>query len=404
MLWTIAWRNLWRNRRRTLITAASVFFAVFFSVISTAFNRGVFDSMIDQSITNSVGHAQIMHPDYWEQRSLANSIPWTPQAAEALQNMSNVQAVVPRLEAVLFASHGPQNAVAPLIGVDPALEATATGLSGKLVEGQYLEAEDQAVLLGDGLAQQLHATVGDTLLLAGQGYTEQPIQVRYVVKGLVSFGIPSAGKMLFVPLKTAQTLVQAPERITTAMIHLPNRSYTDAFVQEATQQLEANPYSVKAWTAMMPDLLEMKSMKDSSNGVMTFILYLIITFGIFGTILMMTKERSYEFGVLVAVGMKRYQLALAVWLEIILLGLLGVAVGVLISWGLAYYMSQNPIPLTGDMAATYDKFGFNAVLTTSTAPDIFYSQALIVLAVTSLLALYPAWSIWTLRPVEAMRG
>ena len=38
------------------------------------------------------------------------------------------------------------------------------------------------------------------------------------------------------------------------------------------------------------------------NYIVYFILYMIIAFGIFGTVLMMTKEREYEFGILVAIG------------------------------------------------------------------------------------------------------
>lgn len=402
MLWIIAWRNLWRNRRRTLITAASIFFAVFFSVISTAFNRGVFDSMIDQSIQSSVGYAQIMHPDYWEDRSLSHSLSWSADWVAPLQALPDVRAVVPRLEGVLFARLDSQSAVAPIFGIDPETEASANGLADKLVAGAYLAPKEQALLLGDGLAQILGAEVGDRLQLSGQGQG-MPVLDTFVVKGIVSFGIPSAGRQLFLPLTTAQQLLQMSDRITTALIQLPNRQHTADFLAQAQQQLDNKTYSVYGWQAMMPDLLEMKNMKDSSNGVMTFILYLIITFGIFGTILMMTKERTYEFGVLLAVGMKREQLAASVWLEILLLGLLGVVVGVLVSFGVCYYLAQNPIPLTGEIAETYDKFGFNASLTTSTAPDIFYSQAIIVLIVTSILALYPAWAIRQLRPVEAMR-
>lgn len=402
MLWTIAWRNLWRNRRRTWITAASIFFAVFFSVISTAFNRGVFDSMIDQSIQSSVGYAQIMHPDYWEDRSLSHSLPWSADWVDPLRALPDVQAVVPRLEGVLFARLDSQSAVAPIFGIAPETEAAANGLAEKLVAGQYLAPDERALLVGDGLAQILGAQVGDRLQLSGQG-PGGPLIDTFEIKGIVSFGIPSAGRLLFLPLATAQQLLQLPDRITTAMIQLPGRDYTADFLAKAQTTLDSNTHSIYGWREMMPDLLEMKSMKDSSNGVMTFILYLIITFGIFGTILMMTKERTYEFGVLLAVGMKREQLAVSVWLEILLLGLLGVAIGVVVSFGLCYYLAQNPIPLTGEIAETYDKLGFNASLTTSTAPDIFYSQAIIVLVVTSILALYPAWAIRRLRPVEAMR-
>jgi ABC-type antimicrobial peptide transport system permease subunit len=130
---------------------------------------------------------------------------------------------------------------------------------------------------------------------------------------------------------------------------------------------------------------------------------LIVSFGIFGVILMMTKERQHEFGVLLSIGMKRHQLALITWLETLFLGVLGVLIGIGVSYGLMYYLSVNPIVVTGDMAATYAKFGIEPLLPASVDADLFYKQALIVGVITTLMALYPCLSIWRMQPVDAMR-
>ena len=73
------------------------------------------------------------------------------------------------------------------------------------------------------------------------------------------------------------------------------------------------------WKELIPDLVRAKALDSAGNYIVYCILYLIIAFGIFGTILMMTKERSYEFGVLVAIGMRRFRLSATVWLEVIML-------------------------------------------------------------------------------------
>jgi ABC-type antimicrobial peptide transport system permease subunit len=134
---------------------------------------------------------------------------------------------------------------------------------------------------------------------------------------------------------------------------------------------------------------------------------LIITFGIFGTILMMTRERQYEFGVLVGIGMNRLRLGATVWLEIVFMGLLGAIAGMLLSAPLVYYFFKNPIDLSimGEEAVqTYEKFGMEPILPAVVDPNIFINQALIVLLVTTVLALFPYWKIRKLKPVEAMRA
>ena len=59
---------------------------------------------------------------------------------------------------------------------------------------------------------------------------------------------------------------------------------------------------------MLPDLVEAKTVDSAGNVIVYIILYLIIAFGIFGTILMMSKNRNTSLGVLISIGMHRWQL------------------------------------------------------------------------------------------------
>ena len=79
-----------------------------------------------------------------------------------------------------------------------------------------------------------------------------------------------------------------------------------------------------SWQEMMPEI-ETIIQADSAGGlIMIFILYMIITFGIFGTVLMMTEERKYEFGVLISIGMSRIRLFGIILVENIILSMAGV--------------------------------------------------------------------------------
>jgi ABC-type antimicrobial peptide transport system permease subunit len=121
---------------------------------------------------------------------------------------------------------------------------------------------------------------------------------------------------------------------------------------------------------------------------------------------MMTKEREYEFGVLTAIGMRRWKLFSVIWWETVLVGFVGSIVGILISVPINYYYHKNPIDMAvmGEEAvATYEKFGIEPVLPFAFEFSIFFYQALIIFFVTTILALYPYWKIKTLFPVEAMR-
>lgn len=406
MILKIAWRNIWRNKRRTAITAASIFFAVFFSVIMGAINRGMFDKMIDDSVSSYTGYVQVTHKGYWDERFLENTFELSPELEAKLNENPEVENVVPRLESYALASAGTITKSALVIGVDAEKEAILTGLDKRIVAGAYLDDKEDAVLLGEGLAEKLHLGVGDTIVLISQGYRGVNAAGKYPVKGIVSFGAPDmSAKIIYMPLKTAQWFYGATGLATTAVLEVKDKYAAAQAVQNLRSSLDTTEaYDVLGWQDMMPEIMEMKSMKESSNVLVVFLLYFIVSFGIFGVILMMTKERQREFGVLLSIGMKRKQLAIITWIETMFLGLLGAIIGIAVSYALMYHFYLNPIPLTGDLAKTYAEFGIEAKLCVSVDWDIFYNQGIAVLLITTVLALYPCLQILRMKPIEAMRA
>ena len=404
MIFKIAWRNIWRNKRRTFITAASIFFAVLFSVAAESLNRGVFNSMIDSTVSFYIGYVQVLKKGYWEDRTLEESFELTPEFRDELSSTEGVDNIVPRIESFALSSFGSITKSAMIVGIDPEKEDLLTGLSKRVKNGKYLGENEKAVLVSIGLAEKLKAKVNDTIILISQGYHGVNAAGKFQIKGLVHFGSPELNsKFIFMPLLATQQFYGADNRITSLVLDVRDKNIAKTSIDELKKHLDKEEYEIKDWKAMMPEIMSMKEMKESSNKIVMFILYLIVAFGIFGTILMMTKERQYEFGVLISIGMKRGLLALSIWVETMFLGLLGALIGIGISYALMYYLYVNPIVVTGDMAQTYAKFGIEPLLPASVDIDIFTQQACIVFVMTSLLALYPCVSIWRMKPVEAMR-
>jgi putative ABC transport system permease protein len=160
------------------------------------------------------------------------------------------------------------------------------------------------------------------------------------------------------------------------------------------------------WEEMMVDILQTRKLKEAGSKIVPIILYLIIGFVIFGTILMMLKEREYEFGVMNAIGMKRWKLALMVALELLFINTLGVLVGVAFSFPIVYYFYNNPIPiaLMGDEAkSTYDDFGVPAEIPFSFDLNIFLNEGVTIFIISIVLSLFIFRKIGKLKAVEAMR-
>lgn len=405
MYYLLAWRNIWRNKRRTLITLASIAFAVFFACVMQALQLGSYESMVDNSVRFSTGHVQIHGFGYWKEKSIDNSFVYGDTLHHLLANIPEVTTAVPRLESFALVSSGAHTKGTFVVGVKPELEDSLTRLRSRIQKGSYLANGQSGVLVGEGLAKYLHVAVGDTVVLIGQGYHGVNAAGKYAVQGIVKLPSPELNNgVLYMPLHEAQDFYGARNLISSLSLELTGDKAVPAVMQAVQQHLDMTSHEVMSWREMLPELVQTIELDYRSGLILLAVLYMVIGFGIFGTFLMMTTERTYEFGIMMASGMKRRTLQLVTMVELLLLSACGVAAGMAISLPLIMYLHLNPIPLSGDIAEVYAKFGMEAVISFSVDASIFFQQAWVVLALTLVLGLYPLWFIRKLDIVRAIRG
>lgn len=407
MITKIAFRNIWRNKRRTLITAASVFFAVLLSVFMSSIQKGAWDNMQESVIKYYFGYAQIQQEDFWEDQTINNTFVLKDTLREKIMQLPNVKGLIPRLESFALVSLEKSTKGALLLGIDPPLEEELSKVSERVIQGEYLDhSSENAVLLSEGLAEYLSATQGDTIVLLTQGFRGANAAGKYAVKGIVRFGSPELNEqVLYLPLETAQYFLRSDNRLSSAVLRL-DEHYPDALastIDAVNSALSETELEVLDWKKMMPELVQARMVDEAGSKLILLILYILIGFGIFGTIIMMLKERSYEFGVMVSIGMKRRQLSVILWLEVLFIGLLGTLAGCLGAVPLVYYFQENPIRFSGKIMEAYEKFGVTPVLPAKLDPEIFLTQALVVAFIVSLISLYPIIQILKLNPMQAMR-
>jgi ABC-type lipoprotein release transport system permease subunit len=150
-----------------------------------------------------------------------------------------------------------------------------------------------------------------------------------------------------------------------------------------------SPYSVMSWDEMQPEIVNAIEADRAGGVFMKAILYMIIAFGIFGTVMMMMAERRREMGVVIAIGMQRTKLGAILLYETILIGIIGVITGFAGSIPIIWYFIINPPPITGDAAKAFEDMGIEPTLYFSWMPSVFYNQVIIVFIITVLVAIYP---------------
>jgi ABC-type lipoprotein release transport system permease subunit len=391
---TLAWRNLWRNRRRTMITLASVLMAVVLAIAIRSLQKGAYGNMISNAVRFSTGYIQVHAKGYWADQSINNSFTYDSSLSYFFEQENNISLAIPRLESFALASSGPHTKGVGVIGINPVLEDKMNGFAGKIKAGQYFKNIDQqGILIGDGLAKYLQLHVGDTLVLLGQGYHGSTAAGQFAIRGIFHYPVTELNNtVVFLTLPDARSFFGAPGQLTSISLMLQQPGKIDGTKNILQNKLD-NTYEVMEWPAMNKTLVQEIQGDNAGGIIMLGILYIVVAFGVFGTILMMTMERKKEFAAMVAVGMRRFKLTMIVLLETIFIGLMGILSGSVLILPVLIYFHLHPVLLTGAAAEAYQQFGIEPLMPASLDPSIFWYQGITVLVIAIFSAFYPLWYI-----------
>lgn len=401
----LAWRNIWRNKRRTLITTFSIVLAVLLSSVTRSMQIGSYDQMIHNVAGLFTGYIQVHQDGYWEKPTLNRSFATSDTLINEIEQTEGVKQVVPRLQSYMLTAGPNKSRAAMVMGINPEKEKHLASPHDKLIAGSYLQSSnEQGVLVSEGLASYLNVSVGDTLVMLGQGYHGVSAANALPIKGIAQYGVPDMNRALvFVPLQTAQYMFGAMNRLTAAAVVVDNPREVKTITGRIEDRLSGD-YEVMPWQELMPELVQAIEADSGGGIIMLIVLYMVVGFGIIGTILMMTAERKFELGVMVAIGTRRLKVALMLLIELFYLAILGAVTGIIASLPIIHYLHHNPIRFSGDTAAVMHEFGMEPILPFSTDPTILLYQGLVVLLICAVIGLYPILHAYRINPIKAIQS
>lgn len=400
----IAWRNVWRNKRRTIITLSSIFFAVLLAIFQRSMSMGGYQSMIENVVGLYSGYIQIHDADYWEDKSINKLLQIEDKLYESAEKHGDVVLTLPRLESFALSASEELTKGVFVMGIDPEKEAQMTGVDKKVQEGEYLQLEDNGILISSGLGKFLHLGIGDTLVLIGQGYHGISAAGKYPIKGVVKITNPKMDNgTVYMPLPLAQEFLGAPNMASAIVIMLSSFENTNAIKTDIAEVL-GEEYEVMTWEEMQPELVQIIESDNAGGIIMLGILYMVIAFGMLGTIIMMTAERRKEFGIMIAIGMHKWRLEAIMFFESLILGTLGVLFSYIAGSTLLSFMQDNPIQLTGNAAESMLKLGVEPVIPFANDIEIYLTQGLIIFIVLVFAQFYPLFDISRLKVMDALRS
>ena len=406
MIFKIAWRNIYRNKKRSLITITSIFAALFLIIFMRALQFGFYDNLIKTVVESYAGYVEVHAKGFWDNQNLENSMVVDNELIKNIESVNGVENTVERLQSFSLISTGEKTRGGVINGVVIEDEQKITDWNKNIIDGSF-QLERNEIIIAKGIAEYFDLQIGDSLILYGQGYRGMMAAGKYPVKGIIDLKNPNLNKLgIFMTLESARDYVSS-DNISTHIIIDKRQYYSEDKILNDLESILSSNYEVMTWKETLPEI-EQTITADSAGGlIMAFILYIIVVFGMFGTVLMMTEERKYEFGVLISIGMSRIRLFSIILVETVILSMIGVVLAILVTYPISYYFYLNPINIVTLMGEGADvmieEFGFDPVVPFSISLDIPFSHALIIFTFSLLISVYPAIRIFRLNPVKSMK-
>lgn len=407
----LAAKNLMRYRRRTLLTSLLITIGIVAVLMFVALSGSFRALMVGQITDSMLGHIQIHKKGYV---ASIDSLPLTlnmnkkmaAKATEYLSQDKNIEAWSTRIKFGAMFSNFTETTNIRLNAVDPEMEvATCPLLPGRIIEGDKNGAliEQGKILVPELIAKGLKIKSGDSVVLVATNRDGSVNGNTFVVKGILEGISGPGGRDGYMHIKDARSLLRMSEdEISEIAIRLKDpRALDKTFKQmqnhfsQFTNQKGKPAFDVHQWEKLSP-FSNIAKMIDMLDIFIKIMLISIVLISIMNVMLMAVYERIREIGTIAAIGTIPSRILSLFVAEGLLLGVLGAITGTVVSLVSIYVMNEMTITFS---------FGRqeNLILEPAIGLIEVISICSVVILVSVLASLQPAWKASRMDPITALR-
>jgi len=443
LLLKLAWRSLWRNRRRTIITITAITLALTMAIFFIAFAEGVYAKMIDDAVRMQAGHLTVEHPEYRAAPAIDLTVEASAGLRRRIEALPGVEATKALVVGQGVARAGQGTSGVAVLGVEPEAERRSSPLARKLVAGSYFDRSDAAeVVLGLELARRLglgsrrqaqkivdfwwpslsgfrrqradwvedlrpYLAPGRKLVIASNNADGELVEELARVRGVFSTGaVEVDGYLVQLPIDFARRLYGLAPGAANQLGVILGRADDLERIRLRVQKMVGRTSRVWTWKQVLPDLAAYIEVDGGSNMIFQGILFVLVLFVIFNTILMSVLERRREWAVLLAIGTTPGRLRGQIALESALLGLLGCLFGEALGGWLAHLLELHGLDLRTfyPNGLSVSGIAMDPIIHADLTWQLLVVCGLVVFLSTMLVSLYPMGQLRRIRLADVLRG
>lgn len=307
--WTrIASLFLFRSKRSTAALSLMILTAVSALIFLSSLAVGINDAMIRNSVSLYSGHIS------------GFSLPLSLKRENLL--LEGVASVLKRVSFHGVLSHGDRAEMVNMIGVEAFKEWKHTAIWAKTVQGRYLQDGDQAVFLSLTLAERLNVRPGSAIRFSPRS-NETPLHL--IVSGIYKTGIDKLDRdIAFIPLD----VISGKADTWSAAVFLNEGVKPEKILAEYRKTLP-NSSHFKSWGELMPDLRQLIDLEYLSMGIVTILVFSVVSLGIACAFVIFILKNLREYGIMKAMGVSSREMTFLIVLEVLLMNLTASVIGVL---------------------------------------------------------------------------
>jgi lipoprotein-releasing system permease protein len=332
--------------------------------------------------------------------------------ADRIREIPGVTSVMPVAEQQVFVTSAVGGSAGALVrGVNPADLRAKPGVANGIREGSLDDFKgDDAVVVGDRLAQKLGVRVGDSInvispTMNATAFGSVPRIRSYKVAATFNVGMYEYdSSFVFMPLAAAQLHFRLPERVTDLQVML---SDPDLAVSVAQMIRKVVPEGLRIYDFQRANAALFSAVQVERN-VMFLILTLIIlvaAFNVISSLIMLVKDKAQDIAILRTMGATKGMVMRIFFLSGASVGVIGTIAGVAL--GLAFAENIEAIRQFLQRFTGTDLFSseiyFLSKLPAKVDPGEVLAVILMALGLSFLATIYPSWRAAKLDPVEALR-
>jgi ABC-type lipoprotein release transport system permease subunit len=400
----LAWRNLWRHRVRTLIVVAAMALGLAMMMFYDGLVAGFQQAIYGNAIKILGGNIQVHASGYSSQ---ADENPLLPLAND--QSIVSAALALPQVQAAsrrintggLISSREGAFAV-EITGIEPEKEAQVNLALQHVIAGKILTSDEADVIfIGKGLADAMDVQVGDRVVMTGRSAHEQMRKRTMTVGGIYDLGMPDIEKRtVYLSLGEAQDLYNLNGQSTEVAITLKQLGQEPMVISALKPTLPG--YEITSWETNFPELKAAIETKGGVMNIFSVVILLIAGIGILNLLLMAIYERTREIGLLGALGLRPREISTLFIMEGTLMGLVGVAAGIVLGLLLNGMLKRVGLDYTAFSNVTSYMALVGGRVYPTWGVDKLVSRGLTVAIISALAAFIPAREAASREPAEAL--